>query len=204
MCLWTVFFGPDWKMFMKYVPIVIVAILTFAICFLLDKGFQKTFRGKVQHASGLSVRLNKRYATFGIICMFLGVCAVFAGLGGTLILLVGGPIVALMGVALAVYYLSFGIFYDAEGFVLTTFGKRSTTYQYNQIAGQLLYNASGNMLIELHMKDGRSVTLQSTMIGSYAFLDYAFENWCRQTGRNPAECEFHDPDNSLWFPLMEG
>lgn len=189
---------------MKYIPIIIIAALTFGVCFLLDKGFQKTFRGKVQHLSGLSVRLNKRYATFGIILVFLSVCAIFAGLGGTMILLVCGPVVGLMGVGLIVYYMTFGVFYDSEGFVLTTFGKRSTTYQYNQIAGQLLYNASGNMLIELHMKDGRSVNLQSTMTGAYAFLDYAFENWCRQTGRNPEDCDFHDPDNSLWFPMMEG
>ena len=189
---------------MDFIPMLIVAALTFGICFLLDKGFQKTFRSKTQHASGLSVRLNKRYATFGIILAFLGVCAIFAGLGGTLILLIGGPIVLLMGIGLIVYYMTFGVFYDSEGFVLTTFGKRSTTYRYNQITGQLLYNASGNVLIELHMKDGRSVNLQSTMTGAYTFLDCAFENWCRQTGRKAEECDFHDPDNSLWFPLMEG
>jgi hypothetical protein len=121
-----------------------------------------------------------------------------------LVLTIGGAVVTLMGVALIVYYMTFGIFYDEEGFVLTTFGRRSTTYRYNQIAGQLLYNASGNLLIELHMKDGRSVNLQAGMIGVYPFLDYAFENWCRQKGIDPAGCDFHDPDNSLWFPMMEG
>lgn len=189
---------------MKFVPMLIVAALTFGVCFLVDRVFNKTFRGKTQHASGLSVRLNKRYATIGVVLVVLGISAIFAGLGGTWILLVGGPIVVLMGVALIVYYMTFGVFYDADGFVLTTFGKRSTTYHYNQIVGQLLYNASGNVLIELHMKDGRSVNLQATMPGAYSFLDYAFEKWCHQTGKNPEECDFHDPDNSLWFPLMEG
>lgn len=186
------------------VPIIMIAAITFGVCFLIDKGFHKTFRGKVQHISGLSVRLNKRYATIGIILFFLGVCAVFAGLNGYLALTIGGAVVALMGVALIVYYMTFGIFYDEDGFVLTTFGKRSTTYRYNQIKGQLLYNASGNVLIELHMTDGRSVNLQATMVGAYSFLDYAFENWCRQSDRDPESCDFHDPDNSLWFPLMEG
>lgn len=189
---------------MELILMIVIAALTFGVCFLVDKGFHKVFRGKVQHLSGLSVRLNKRYATIGIILAILGLAAIFAGLGKSALLLIGGPIVMLMGVALIVYYMTFGVFYDTEGFVLTTFGKRSTTYQYNQIAGQLLYNASGNVLIELHMKDGRSVNLQATMTGAYAFLDYAFEQWCRQTGKNPEECEFHDPDNSLWFPLMEG
>lgn len=186
------------------IPMLIIAALTFGACFLIDKGFHKVFRGKPQHVSGLSVRLNKRYATIGIVLVCLGFAALFAGLGGTFVLLVGGPVVLLMGVCLIVYYMSFGVFYDSDGFVLTTFGKRSTVYRYDQIAGQLLYNASGNVLIELHLKDGRSVNLQSTMTGAYAFLDYAFERWCHQTGRNPEDCDFHDPDNSLWFPMMEG
>ena len=189
---------------MKLVPMIIIAALTFGVCFLIDKAFHKTFRGKPQHVSGLSVRLNKRYATIGIVLFFLGVCALFAGLGGHLALIIGGVVVAVMGICLIVYYMSFGIFYDNDGFVLTTFGKRSVTYRYNQIAGQLLYNASGNILIELHMTDGRSVNLQAGMIGVYAFMDTAFANWCRQTGRTVESCDFHDPDNSLWFPMMEG
>lgn len=189
---------------MEFVPMIIIAALTFGVCFLVDKGFHKKFRGKAQHTSGLSVRLNKRYATIGIVLFFLGVCALFAGLSGYLALTIGGAVVAIMGICLIVYYMTFGIFYDEDGFVLTTFGKRSNIYQYNQIAGQLLYNASGNILIELHMKDGRSVNLQAGMIGVYPFLDMAFENWCRQNGKDPVDCDFHDPDNSLWFPLMEG
>lgn len=189
---------------MKLIPMILIAAATFGVCFLVDKGFHKTFRGKVQHVSGLSVRLNKRYATIGIVLFFLGVCALFAGLKGYLALSIGGAVVTLMGIALIVYYMTFGIFYDNDGFVLTTFGKRSTTYRYNQIAGQLLYNASGNLLIELHMKDGRSVNLQAGMIGVYPFLDTAFENWCRQKGIDPTGCDFHDPDSSLWFPMMEG
>lgn len=189
---------------MKYLPVLIIAVLTFGVCFLLDNGFQKVFRSKVQHISGLSVRLNKRYATIGIVLFFLGVCAVFAGSRGYLALILGGIVVLLIGIALITYYMTFGIFYDQDGFVLTTFGRRSITYRYNQIAGQLLYNASGNILIELHLKDGRSVNLQASMTGVYAFLDYAFKNWCRQTGTDPASCDFHDPENSLWFPLMEG
>lgn len=189
---------------MGWIAIVIIAAVTFGGCFLVDKGFQKLFRGEAQHASGLSVRHNKRYATIGIVLFFLGVCAIFAGLGGYLSLTLGGVVVAALGVCLVIYYLSFGVFYDRDGFVLTTFGKRSVTYRYNQIKGQLLYNASGNLLIELHMTDGRSVNLQASMVGVYPFMDTAFAGWCAQTGRAPESCEFHDPDNSLWFPSMEG
>lgn len=189
---------------MKLIPMVVICAITFGICFLVDKLFHKLFRAKVQHASGLSVKLNKRYATIGIILFFVGVCAIIAGINGQMILIICGPIVLLMGIALIVYYLTFGIYYNEDGFVVSKFAKRSVTYRYNQIAGQLLYNASGNVLIELHLKDGGSVNLQASMTGAYAFLDYAFKNWCRQTGRAPEECDFHDPQNSLWFPVMEG
>lgn len=188
---------------MEYISILFVAALTFGACWLVDKGAKKIFRGKVQHISGLSVRLNKRYATIGIILAFLGVCAIFAGVKEYLALVIGGGVVVLMGVCLIVYYLTFGIFYDDDSFLLTTFGKRSVSYRYDQIVGQMLYNAGGNILVELHLKGGRSVTIQAPMVGGFAFLDHAFQRWCHQTGRDPKDCGFHDPDNSLWFPNME-
>lgn len=190
---------------MDFVAVILVAGLTFGLCFLADKGFAKLFRNQAQHVSGLSVRLSKRYGSVGLILFALGVAAVFAGLNGNgAVLGIGGAVVALLGIGLVVYYMTFGVFYDNDGFVLTTFGKRSTTYRYNQIAGQLLYITSSGVIVELHMKDGRSVGLQSTMTGRDAFLDTAFENWCRQTERDPEQCAFHDPDNSIWFPMMEG
>lgn len=184
--------------------IIVVAALTFGVCYLLDNGFSKVFRGQVQHASGLSVRLNKRYATVGLVLAFLGVCAVFAGLKEGIALAIGGGIVLLVGIGAIVYYLSFGVFYDEDSFIYTSFGKKSVTYRYAQINGQMLYNVSGNIMIELHMKDGKSVALQSTMVDVYPFMDHAFRCWCRQTGRDPAQCPFHDPDNSCWFPNVEG
>ena len=189
---------------MGFGVIIVVAALTFGACYFLDKGFNKVFRGEAQHASGLSVRLNKRYATIGLVLSFLGVCAIFAGLKQGIALALGGGIVLLIGVGAIVYFLSFGIFYDEDSFIYTTFGKKSVTYHYDQIAGQMLYNVSGSIMIELHMKDGKTVALQSTMVDVYPFLDHAFKSWCRQTGRDPALCEFHDPENSCWFPNVEG
>lgn len=187
------------------IPVIIIAGLTFGVCFLVDNFFSKTFRGKAQHASGLSVRLNKKYGAFGLILFALGMAAIFAGINGSgLVLGIGGGVVLLVGVGLTVYYMTFGVFYDEDSFVLTTFGRRSTTYRYEQIQGQLLYNAYGNILIELHMDDGRTVGLQAGMKGVYPFLDKAFFGWCRQKGTQPEGCSFHDPDNSLWFPTMEG
>lgn len=189
---------------MDFLAVILVAGLTFGLCFLVDKAFTKKFRNKAQHISGRSVRLSKKYGSIGLILVALGIAAIFTGMNGSGLLLgIGGAVVALVGIGLIVYYMTFGVFYDDEGFVLTTFGKRSTTYRYDQIAGQLLYTSGGNIIVELHMKDGRTVGLQSVMPGVYPFLDAAFANWCRQTGRVPEECDFHDPDNSLWFPTME-
>lgn len=189
---------------MTIIPTLIIAAAVFGLCFLADRLFTKTFRGKAQHTSGLSVRLNKKYGSIGLILAALGTAAVFAGMNSSGWLLgIGGGVVLILGIGLVVYYMSFGVFYDEDSFVLTTFGKRSTTYRYSQIQGQLLYNAYGNILIELHMDDGRTVGLQAGMSGVYPFLDKAFYAWCRQKQIQPEGCDFHDPDNSLWFPAME-
>ena len=109
-----------------------------------------------------------------------------------------------MGIALAVYYLSFGIFYDEETLLLQRFGKKDVTYHYKDILGQKLYLVQGgNIVVELHMTDGSAVSVQSTFDGVYPFLDAAFYAWCRQTGRNPERCDFHNPSQSLWFPPAE-
>lgn len=187
-----------------WIVMLVVIAAVFGLCFLADKGFQRIFRGKVQHASGLSVKLNKRYGAFGAILIALGVAAFFAGLNGTMVLLIGGPIVLLMGIGLAVYYLSFGVYYDSDSFIYSSFGKKSVTYRYNQIEGQMLYAINGGHIIELHMTDGKAVSLQSTMIGVYPFLDKAFAGWCHQKSIDPETCEFYDKENSCWFPNVEG
>ena len=181
--------------------ILLVVIATFGLCFLFDKGFQKFFRGKAQHRSGLSVRLNKMYSIAGVVLSFLGVCAIVTGAEENKTLLYGGVFVLLFGIALCVYHLSFGIFYDEESFVYTVFGKKEITYRYSDIRCQQLYVITGgSIVVELHMADGKAVSVHTTMNGAYPFLDAAFAGWCRQTGVDAASCDFHDPANHLWFP----
>lgn len=185
-------------------PIIFVVLGTFALCFAVDKGFTKIFRGKKQHQSGLSVKLNKKYGLVGILLTVLGIGALIAGIReDSGLLMVGGPVVSLMGVGLLVYYMSFGIFYDDDSFILTTFGNKSMTYRYAEIKAQQLYNAYGAIVIELHLTDGRAVQLHASMEGAYAFMDKAFFRWLEQTGRMQEECDFFDPQNSCWFPPVE-
>lgn len=189
---------------MKIAFVILVAAATFGLCFLVDKGFTKLFRSQSQHHSGLAVRLNKKYGAVGLILCVVGIGAVFAGLSATWVLVAGGVIVALMGTALVVYYMTFGIFYDKDSFVYTSFGKKSVTYRYSQIRGQQLYIVQGgNILVELHMADGQTVQVQLQLQGADKFLDQAFSGWCAQKGIEPDACGFHDTDNSCWFPKVE-
>ena len=188
----------------QFIPIVLVAAVIFGICYLVDKTFSKLFRSKAQHRSGMAVRANKRYGIFGVVLTVLGIMAVCVGITDGPVLIWGGVIVLLMGIALAVYYLSFGIFYDSDSILLQRFGRKDLLYAYSDIVGQKLYLIQGgNIVVELHMKDGSAISVQSAFDGAYPFLDAAFSAWCRQTGRDPDDCPFHDPSRSLWFPTVE-
>lgn len=188
----------------QFLPILIIAALIFGICYLVDKAFAKLFRSKAQHRSGKAVRANKRYGVFGVILTVLGILAICVGVTDGPVLVWGGVFVLAMGICLAVYYLSFGIFYDGESFLLSRFGKKDVTYYYKEIVGQKLYLVQGgNIVVELHMANGSAVSVQSAFDGVYPFLDTAFAGWCLQTGRDPQSCDFYDPSQSLWFPTVE-
>ena len=189
---------------MSPVTLVIAAVLTFGLCFMVDKGYTRLFRSKAQHKTGLQVRPSKRYASIGVVLVILGILAIFTGFGGETVLLIGGGIVVCIGCALIGHYLGFGIYYDDDSFIVTAFGKKTVTHRFGQIRHQKLYMIQGgSIVVELHMADGSAVSVHTAMEGSYPFLDHAFHAWCRQTGRDPDTCNFHDPGNHLWFPNEE-
>jgi hypothetical protein len=189
---------------METAGVLLIAALTFGVCFLFDKGYVSLFRNKVQHRSGLAVRVHKRYAVFGLILALVGILAIITGITDGPVLLWGGVAVLLLGAALIGYFITFGVFYDEETFLVTGFGKKDRVYRYSDIVSQRLYLIQGGgIVIELHMADKQAVSIQSAMEGTYAFLDYAFFAWCRQTGRDPGACDFYDPSQSLWFPMEE-
>ena len=186
---------------MQAIVILLIAALVFAVCWGVDKLFIRLFRSKAQHRSGLAVRSSKRYGLFGVIFTVLGILGIFSGTGGDKILLYAGIVVMLMGIALAVHYLSFGIFYDGESFLLCRFGRKDREHRYDEIVSQKLYTITGgSTVIELTLKDGSALSLQSTMDGVYPFMDTAFAGWCLETGRRMEDCDFYDPSKSWWFP----
>ena len=189
---------------MQYVALIILCAVVFGICFLVDKGFTKLFRSRRQHRSGKSVRLNKRYGSFGLIIFLFGLAVLFASLSEKWIYVACGVFLAVLGIGLVTYYMTFGVFYDTEDFVLTTFGKKSAAYRYGDIVGQKLYITQGKRtLVEVYLRDGRTFQIQQAMTGGFDFLDYAFSAWLRQTGKQEEDCPFHDPSNSCWFPTVE-
>ena len=188
---------------MEILILLPVCALVFGVCFLVDKGFTKLFRSQAQHRSGKAVRLNKRYGSFGLILTVLGVASVLSGINGTVIMIVAGSIIIAMGLALVIYYMTFGIYYDEDSFLVTNFGKKSRSYRYEQIRGQQLYITGKNIVVELYLEENQTVFVQLQMEGSVEFLNCAFRGWCQQKWLMPEDCQFHDPDNSCWFPPMK-
>ena len=180
---------------------IVAAVAIFGLCRAVDLLFHKLFRNKAEHLSGLAVRVSKRSGLFGVILSVLGIAAVVNGVGSDRVLLWGGAFVLLLGIAFIVYYLSFGIFYGEDSFLVSSLGKKSVSYPYRQIQSQKLYQITGGgVVVELHMENGKSVSVNSNMDGVYPFLDAAFSHWCRQKGIDPESCAFHDPSKSWWFP----
>ena len=119
-------------------------------------------------------------------------------------MLVMSALMLLLGAGLVLYYLSYGIYYDAESFLVSSFGKRNRVYRYQNIRQQRRFVVQGgSVLVELHMEDGTAVTVQTNMDGAYPFLDYAFARWCEQRAIDPENCDFHSPDQHCWFPEEE-
>ena len=186
---------------MQAIFILLIAALVFAICWGVDKLFTGLFRSKAQHRSGLAVRASKRYGIFGVMFSVLGILGIITGMVGEQVLLWAGVVVLLMGIGLAVHYLSYGIFYDGESFLLCRFGRRSQEHRYSEIVSQKLYVITGgSTVIELTLADGSTVSVQSTMEGVYPFMDTAFAGWCLETGHEMDQCDFYDPSKSWWFP----
>ena len=189
---------------MQIIPILLVAAAVFGICYLVDKAFTKKFRSRQQHLSGLAVRANKMYGVFGVALSALGLMSIVVGITSGVLLLIGGILVLAMGAGLAAHYLTFGIFYDGESFLVCSLGKKEHSHFYKEIKEQKLYVLQGgSVIVELYLEDGTAVPVQSTLDGAYPFLDTAFAGWCIQKGIDPQSCRFHDPSKHWWFPHEE-
>lgn len=186
---------------MQFLFSILFIGLIFGICFLVDKLFARCFRSRPQHVSGKSVRLNKRYFTFGILAFFFGAVLIVQGSreGPDWMVIVIGILAALLGLVLTLSYTFFGVFYDQDSFILSRLGRKSVSYRFSQIASQQLLESRAGLSVELFLQDGREISLQANMQGVYPFLDCAAAAWQKARGYSQPPAWF-DPDNSCWFP----
>ena len=184
---------------------LLVIAATFGAMFLIDKGLTRLFRSRDQHHSGTAVRLKKHFGILSLALMGLGLLGIATYFTDrSLALLVGSLLILPGGAVLGIYYLTHGIFYDDEGFLYTTFGNRSAEYRYADIAAQKLYEIQGgSLLVELHMTDGKTVSVQGTMEGAPSFLSKAAHARMRQLNLNSHECDWFDETEGRWFPPVE-
>jgi hypothetical protein len=186
------------------IPYLILAALVFGACYAVDKVFARLFRNQQQHKSGMAVKPGKPAATLGLFLLMLGAAGILGGLSQGTAMMVMSVVMLLFGAGLVVYYLSYGIYYDAEGFLVSAFGKQNRVYRYEDIRQQRRFVVQGgSVIVELHMADGTAVSVQTNMNGTYPFLDYAFARWCEKKGIVPENCDFHKPDQHCWFPEAE-
>lgn len=183
----------------------IIAAAIFGALYGLDKLFTRIFRNQAQHHSGTAVRLKKGYGVAAVLLCVLGVlCLMQYILEKETLMLICFVVLAAMGIGLGAYYLSHGIFYDDETFLFTTLGKKGVTYRYADITGQKLYVLQGgSYVVELYMRQGGTVSIQTSMPGAYDFLDKACHARFRQLGVNSFECDWFDESQSCWFPPVE-
>ena len=185
-------------------PYLILAAAVFGACYAVDKGFTKLFRNRKEHQSGLAVKRSRRTATIGLFLAVLGVAGLLSGNSGGKGMWLLAAIMLLLAAVLIGSYLSFGIYYDGDSFLVSAFGKGKRTYRYGDIREQKRYVVQGgSVIVELHLLDGSAVSVQSTMDGAIPFLDYAFARWCEARGIAPDACAFHDPGQFRWFPEEE-
>ena len=188
---------------MKYVVVLVVIACTIGLCFGLDKIFNKIFRGKIQHKSGMRVKANKRYATFGLILASLGVAALCSSHNSRVLILIAGIAMLLVGLGLVVYYLCFGIYYDDESFIYSSLFRKNLTYKYKDIVAQQLYYSGANVVIELHLFDKKTIQLQSSMDGVSTFMNKALEGWLKQNNKVVEDIPNYDPHQFRWFPSLQ-
>ena len=96
-----------------------IAVLVFAACYGVDKGFSKLFRSRKEHQSGKAVKHNKRAALFGLVLAVLGVAGILAGIGTSLGLLLLSAVVLLMAAVFVLAFVDMTAFHTAYAVLLT-------------------------------------------------------------------------------------
>lgn len=183
----------------QYLPYLIVAILTFSLCFLVDSLSKRRRRGR---PAVRRVKPRKLAISFGLALTFFGLGAGLRFLGEDVLLTVCCAGVLLMGIALIAIYLSTSIVYDDEGFTDKAPFRKAKRHRYGEIRGQtsLLTRSGVNAML---LAGDDEVHIYESMDGVQEFLQAAYHGWLAQTGRTEADCPPPNPTYLVWFPEPE-
>ena len=182
-----------------YIIIGFLMLVTFGVCFLVDKLIQ---RRKKYRDSGIEpdrVRLPRANNIVGILLLA----------GGFVLLMFFAPVeggiwwfmsvaVMLIGLFLLVNYLATGINYDEAGFTYKRLFRPSLTFTYGEIKGQRSFANRAGVNVLLYVGD-EDVYLYSAMKGTRGFMETAFNGWCRSRGIDPETVSPPNPDAMIWF-----
>ena len=183
---------------MKYVLYLLLIAVIFGLVALVDFVFGKLFPKSKVKKTAKAVRMPRYSFIVGILIVFLCVIGLLFYTQADLFLRIGMVIAMVMGLYMAVNYISFGIFYDDEGFTYRTLSKKAVTFRYADITGQRSFLARSGLNVTL-LAGETEIPLNGSMQGLSDFMNCAFFAWCRQTGLDPDTQEY-DPSTLHYFP----
>ena len=182
-----------------YIFIGIIMLLTFGVCFAVDKLIQRRKQYRDSGTESNRVRLPRANNIVGILLTVGGFVLLlfFAPIEGG-IWWFFGVVILLIGLFLLVNYLATGVDYDEAGFTFKQLGRRSRTFTYGEIKGQRSFANRAGINVLLYVGEDE-VYLYSAMKGTRGFLQTAFNGWCLSRGIDPEEVSPPNPENMIWF-----
>lgn len=183
---------------MKYILYILLIAVIFGLVALVDFVFGKLFPRLKAPKTAKAVRMPRYSFVLGILIVVLGIMGLLFYTEADWFLRIGMVAAMVMGLYMTVNYISFGIFYDAEGFTYRTLTKKAVFYRYSDITGQRSFLARSGLNTSLLMGE-TEIPLNGAMKGLPDFMSYAFFAWCRETGRDPDQQEY-DPTTLRYFP----
>lgn len=187
---------------MQYIAPLILCALVFSLCRIVDLLVKKLFPKKPQQLSGKAVRLPRYSSILGIGLTFLSFVALLFYWGEfSTVVRIACLLTLALGVFLLVQYLSFAVYYDEDGFVYKSLGRRAKPYAYGDIRGQKSILSRSGVVSSLYVGEDE-LQLTSSMKGLNEFLKFAFRRWCEETGTDPEIVE-NNPQYLTYFPELQ-
>lgn len=183
----------------QYLPYIIVAALTFAICFAVDSLSKRRRRGQPARRQ---VKPRRTTVVFGLVLSFFGLGVGLRFLGQDTLITVCSAGVLLMGVGLLYVYGATAIVYDDEGFTDKAPFRRPKRHDYGDIRGEraLMTRSGVNAMLYAGQDE---VHIYQSMEGVQEFLKTAYHGWLAQTGRTQDDCPPPNATYLVWFPEPE-